>query len=92
MLELNMYQNVLFITKKLLFFFFTRDRVKCSLADLPLPLHICKPHKKSIITKSEKQGDVSTGWDLPKINGKHKFKCKKYSKKEKCITQVMKPP
>ena len=24
-----MYQNVLFITKKLLFFFFTRDRVKC---------------------------------------------------------------
>lgn len=92
MLELNMYQNVLFITKKLLFFFFTRDRVKCSLADLPLPLHICKPHKKSIITKSEKQGDVSTRWDLPKINGKHKFKCKKYSKKEKCITQVMKPP
>lgn len=58
----------------------------------PPPLHICKPHKKSIITKGEKQGDVSTRWDLPKINGKHKFKCKNYSKKEKCITQVMKPP
>ena len=69
------------------FFSFLTDRVKCSLADLP-----CKPHKKSIITKGEKQGDVSTRWDLPKINGKHKFKCKNYSKKEKCITQVMKPP
>lgn len=77
-----MYQNVLFITKKLLFFFFTRDRVKYSLADLPLPLHICKPHKKSIITKSEKQGDVSTRWDLPKINGKQ-IQMQKLFKKRK---------
>lgn len=87
-----MYQNVLFITKKITFFLFYQRQGQMQSCRSPPPLHICKPHKKSIITKSEKQGDVSTRWDLPKINGKHKFKCKNYSKKEKCITQVMKLP